>query len=236
MKSYQFIPSNPEIKPYKHDIKAMYAKRLKLKKAGDDRQLPIKLILNSICSKTGQKVNGIIGNLFNPVIFAYITGYTRAQLYRFLACHNLCREVIGFATDSITVNKDLGIDSERVGEFSKGSCGDYIGLQNGFNRMNGEWKQRGFGRLNGRPVENVETAVRNGKLVLTLEVLRDTQIRSAIIQNRINDIGKIRPIKRELNLMADRKRFWLGRLESVNGKTWNDSLPLSLNHFSKQEI
>ncbi len=29
-------------------------------------QLPIKIILNSIYGKTGQKVNRIIGNFFNP--------------------------------------------------------------------------------------------------------------------------------------------------------------------------
>lgn len=39
-----------------------------------------------------------------------------------------------------------------------------------------------------------------------------------------------------VNLNADRKRFWLGKLQSVNDKVCNDSEPMSLNHFAKEEI
>lgn len=51
---------------------------MELKTANDPRQSVIKLILNSIYGKTGQKVKHVIGNLFCPVIFATITGSTRA--------------------------------------------------------------------------------------------------------------------------------------------------------------
>jgi hypothetical protein len=40
--------------------------------------------------------------------------------------------------------------------------------------------------------------------------------RECIIQGRIRDIGKIRPIRRLVNLNADRKRFWLGTLKSID--------------------
>ena len=39
-----------------------------------------------------------------------------------------------------------------------------------------------------------------------------------------------------VNLNADRKRLWLGTLKSVDDGQYNDSLSLSLNHFSKDEI
>jgi len=45
----------------------------------------------------------MIGNLFNPLITSYITGFTRAYLYRFMKKHNLENEVVAFATDSIAV-------------------------------------------------------------------------------------------------------------------------------------
>jgi hypothetical protein len=67
-------------------------------------------------------------------------------------------------------------------------------------------------------------------------VLRNNRLRSSIIQNRIGDIGKIKPQTREFNLNADRKRFWLVRIESMKDGIMNDSMPLSLNYFNKNEI
>ena len=59
---------------------------------------------------------------------------------------------------------------------------------------------------------------------------------SAIIEGRIEDIGKIRPKIKKLNLNEDRKRLWFGELKSVRDKNCNESLPLSFNYFSKDEI
>jgi|GEM_PF-2580511 hypothetical protein len=39
-----------------------------------------------------------------------------------------------------------------------------------------------------------------------------------IIQNQLSEIGKIKPIIREINLNADRKRIYLGELKSVDDK------------------
>ena len=62
-------------------------------------------------------------------------------------------------------------------------------------------------------------------------VNRNNRLRSSILQNRISDIGKIKPITREFNLNADRKRFWLGRIESMADGIMNESMSLSLNYF-----
>ena len=62
-------------------------------------------------------------------------------------------------------------------------------------------------------------------------MLRNNRLRSSILQNTICDIGKIKPETREFNLNADRKRFWLGRIESIEDKIMNESMPLSLNYF-----
>ena len=54
---------------------------------------------------------------------------------------------------------------------------------------------------------------------------------SIIIQDKISDIGKIKTRTREFNLNADRKRFWLGRIESMENKIVNESMPFSLNFY-----
>ncbi len=66
--------------------------------------------------------------------------------------------------------------------------------------------------------------------------LRNSRLRSSIIQNKIQNIGKIKEITKEINLNADRKRFWLGQINSINQKDYNESFPISLNHFKKEEI
>ena len=113
---------------------------------------------------------------------------------------------------------------------------DVYYLQNGFYRFNGEWKQRGLGKLGSKEIEHLETYEKDGKLFYKFNVLRNSRLRSSIIQNKIQDIGKIRPIEREVNLNADRKRLWLGKISSIDNDSLNESVPLSLNYFSKLKI
>jgi hypothetical protein len=237
LNSWQFIPNRPGYYPYAQFICGLYDKRLALKQAQDPMQLPIKIILNSIYGKTGQKVERVIGNLFNPVIFAFITGYTRAQLYRFVVDNGLERDTVAFATDSICTTRDLELNSSQLGDFSLDKSGnDAYYLQNGIYQFDGKWKERGLGSLNGKTIEHVDTIEKDGRLYLKLQVTRSTRLRSSILRGHIQDIGKIEPKIRLVDLDADRKRFWLGKLQSVNNKLCNDSMPISLNHFAKAEI
>jgi len=64
-------------------IQKLYNKRLELKQQNNPLQLPFKIILNAMYGKTGHRNGKKIGNLFNPIIFATITGKTRAQLNQF---------------------------------------------------------------------------------------------------------------------------------------------------------
>ncbi|MDH3793726.1 MAG: hypothetical protein OER78_01470 [Nitrosopumilus sp.] len=218
-------------------IEEQYQKRLELKRQNNPLQLPIKIILNSIYGKTGQSVNHKIGNLFNPVIFAFITGFCRAQLYDFVRKHDIERDVVFFATDSICTTKKINVNSTKLGEFSfDNEASDVFVLQNGFYRFNGKWKQRGLGKLGTREIEHLDTFEKEGRLYHRFVVKRNNRLRSAILQNRIKDIGKIKPETREFNLNADRKRFWLGRIESMDDGIMNESLPLSWNYFDKNKI
>ena len=97
-------------------------------------------------------------------------------------------------------------------------------------------ERAGLGSLGGKTIENVETVEKDGRLFLKINVPRSARLRSSILRGRIGDIGKIKPVTRLVDLDADRKRFWLGRLQSVNDKVCNDSIPISLNYFRKEEM
>ena len=200
LESYQFVPDGKITYPFKDFVESLYQKRLELKKKNNPLQLPIKIILNSIYGKTGQKVNGIMGNLFNPVIFAFITGYTRAYLYRFVIENGIEKDVVSFATDSVCTTKNLKMDSEKLGEFSlEESADDVFVLQNGFYRFNAKWKQRGIGKLGTKEIEHLNTFEKNGKLYYKFKILRNSRLRSSILQNSISDIGKIKEYTREVD-------------------------------------
>ena len=168
------------------------------------------------------------------MIFAFITGFTSAQLYNFVHKQGIERDVVSFATDSICTRAKLDVNSTKLGDFSfDNEATDVFVLQNGFYRFNDSWKQRGLGKLGTREIEHLDTFEKDGRLYYRFNVLRNNRLRSSIIQDKIQDIGKIKPETREFNLNADRKRFWLGRIESMDNGVMNESMPLSLNYFDK---
>lgn len=232
--SYQFI-SRGKKRPFRKFINELYQKRLELKKQNNPMQLPIKIIINSIYGKTGQ-VSHRIGSLFNPVIFSFITGYSRAMLYQFMKKHKLENDIVAFATDSICTTKKVNVNSEKLGEFSLDSMGDdcYF-LQNGFYRINGMWKQRGIGKLGSKEIEHLDTIQRDGKLYYSFKVNRVGRLRNSIITNNLSNIGKFQVYEKQINLNADRKRMWMGELDGINEKS-NGSVPLSFNHFTLDQI
>ncbi|RZD41663.1 MAG: DNA polymerase [Thaumarchaeota archaeon] len=233
--SVQFVPHTKK-KPYKKFINNLYNKRLELKRNNDPMQMPIKIILNSIYGKTGQITNNRVGGMFNPVIFAYITGFTRAMLYQFMKKHQLENHIVAFATDSICITKKLNVNSQKLGGFSFEASGDdcYF-LQNGFYRINGSWKNRGIGRYKGKEIEHLDTIQRDDNLFLIYEELRVGRLISSIVSKNLQNIGKFSKKEKKINLNADHKRFWLERLEGVGTKK-NKSMPLSMNYFDKDEI
>jgi len=228
--SWQYLDENPTY-PYKKFIQKLYNKRLELKQQNNPLELPFKIILNAMYGKTGQRNGKKIGNLFNPIIFATITGKTRAQLNQFCTEHKLEREVIAFATDSICTTTKLNLNSKRLGDFSLDKQGnDVYYLQNGIYRFNESWKNRGLGNLGSKEIEQLETYVKGDKLYRKFTINRVKQLRSSIIQNEISEIGKFKPHVREVDLNADNKRFWLGQISKIDN-TKNCSAPLSANHF-----
>ncbi len=74
------------------------------------------------------------------------------------------------------------------------------------------------------------------KLFYKFKVNRNNRLRYSILSYKISDIGKISAITREINLNADRKRLWLGKIKSIDQSYCNQSIPISLNHIKKFEI
>jgi hypothetical protein len=209
---------------------------MRLKKQNDPMQLPIKIILNSMYGKTGQVYRNRIGNLYNPVIFSFITGTARAMLYDFAKENNLEKELVSFATDSICTTRKINLKSAKLGEFSlENEANDVFFLQNGLYRFNSKWKLRGLGKLGTKQIEHLNTFEKDEKLFYRFKMKRPNRLRSSILSGNLSDIGKFTEKTREVNLNADKKRFWLEFLTGINHKM-NQSLPLSLNHFSKDEI
>jgi len=91
-----------------------------------------------------------------------------------------------------------------------------------------------LGKLGTKEIEHLDTFEKDGRLYYRFNVLRNNRLRSSILQNRVKDIGKIKPETREFNLNADRKRFWLGRIGNMEDEIMNESMPLTFNHFDNR--
>jgi len=102
-------------------------------------------------------------------------------------------------------------------------------LQNGIYRFNGKWKKRGIGNLGNRQIEHLDTIEKDGNLYQVMKVLRVNRLRTAILSDSINEIGKFKTVERLVNLNADRKRMWFEELRDVNDGVMIDSMPISMN-------
>jgi hypothetical protein len=235
LESYQFIPSKSSSYPFRDFIEKMYAKRLELKKQNDPQQQALKLILNSMYGKTAQTTNNRFGNLFNPVIASFITGFARAQLYKFVRDNNLENQVVAFATDSIAIQKKIpDLNSEKLGEMKLDKEADNVYyLSNGYYRFNEFWKNRGIGtdpNEKNVEIEHKDTIEnKDGQLYIEVETTQLQHLKSAIIRNLHKDIGMIRKYRKKVFLNSDRKRLWGKNLERIDDGVMCDSAPINMS-------
>ena len=235
--SWQYVDAKP-IYPYKENIQKWYNYRHELKRKGNPLEQPFKVILNSIYGKTGQRVNGKIGNIFNPVIVSTITGISRAMLYRFITEHGIEKDVVMMYTDSITCTRKLDVNSDKLGEFSLDFEGSIYALQSGFYAKNDKWiKSRGIGQIGDDTILHKDTFVDSkGRIKYSFDKIRVGTIKRNILRGTLEKIGKFENQTRELNLNADRGRLWIGRLTDVRLKERNVSTPFNLNIFDYTKI
>ncbi len=239
LESYQFVPNQDCKYPFREFIKEEYEKRMRLKQEDNPLQLPIKIILNSIYGKTAQTSGNRFGNLFNPIIASYITGFARAQLYSFVVENDLENDVVAFATDSVASRKKIeGLDSMRLGEMKLDKSGtDAIFLSNGFYRINDTWKKRGVGydNVKKQEIEHMDSRIdEDGQFYIMLGATKMTHIKSGILFNRLKDVGKIEQYERKINLNSDRKRLWIpAELMSLSDGSSCDSVPMPIDLVGK---
>ena len=81
---------------------------------------------------------------------------------------------------------------------------------------------------------HIQTIEKDGRSYYKYLVNRTKQFASAIIQNKISEIGRIKEETREVNLNGDYKRFWIGRLSSINDGKMNNSMPLNSEFFQEK--
>ena len=242
LEGYQFIPSsnNDESKYiFKNFILDQYRTRQQLKLQDSPLERTIQLILNSMYGKMAQKTNvgrrmQIMGNLFCPVIASHVTGYTRAQLLSLTHTYGLEQDLVAYATDSITSKKALPsvITNDLGGLKLAEQSNDMFSIQNGFRRSNGKWKLRGLGfdkekKIEIEHIDTVETE--DGRIVLILERKKPQRLKSAIRRGLIEEVGKFKTFKREIDLNADTKRFWPERITTVHSDYCVGSIPLDVN-------
>lgn len=235
LESWQFIPDPDCDYPFKAFIEEQYGRRLALKEKKNPLERTIKIILNSIWGKTAQRINNIMGNLFFPAIAAYVTGFTRAQLYRFMLKNKLEREIVAFATDSIACRKKIpDLNSKILGEMKldkESKKRDVIFLSNGFYMFDGIWKKRGIGNDKEKKVEIEHLTTRideDGQLWIGVRTTKTVHIRSGIIFNKLKDVNKIVEYEKKIRLNSDKKRSWLpAELKSLKDKSFCDSTPIN---------
>jgi len=192
----------------------------------------------SIYGKTGQRVDGKIGNIFNPAIVSSITGISRSMLYRFITEHGIEKDVVMMYTDSICSKKKLDIQSDKFGEFSLDFEGSVYALQSGFYALNGRFeKSRGIGQIGDDTIFHKDTFVDDkGRIKYKFEKIRVGTIKRNILKNSLENIGKFYTETKELNLNGDRGRLWWGRLTDVRKKEHNISSPFPLPEFPVDKI
>jgi hypothetical protein len=110
----------------------------------------------------------------------------------------------------------------------------YIILQNRINCFNSKCKQRVLGKLQDKDIEHLDTIEKDGKLYQVFNLTRVNRLRTSILSNSLEDIGKFSTVKRLVNLNADKKRMWFEDLKDINDGRIIDSLPISMSYFKKE--
>jgi len=67
-----------------------------------------------------------------------------------------------------------------------------------------------------------------------MKILKVGRLRTEILSDSIQNIGKFKTVKRLGNFNADKKRLWFQDLRDVNDCKIINSIPLSLNWYNKK--
>ena len=90
--------------------------------------------------------------------------------------------------------------------------------------------------MGNKQIEHLDTIEKDGKLYQVFNLLRVNRLRTAILSDTIDQIGKFKTVERLVNLNADKKRLWFKEIKNIEDKIMIDSMPISLNYIEKNSI
>lgn len=202
-------------KIFKKFVDVLYNLRKEQKENGDVLEIVTKLLMNSLYGKFGmRKIEEVnitsqevtrTPKLYNgmccyPIIASYITSYARLLMYDYVKEES----VIYTDTDSVITNKNLGLDSNIMGEMKlEGFFPEGIFIKPKFyylkNDKKEEIKIKGIPRATKEDIFNII----DGKTINKWKFLR---LRSSI--NRKSKVNKIYVEEKTLSLIEN-KRLWV---------------------------
>jgi hypothetical protein len=236
---WEFVGRGLKERPFKK-IAETYAKRQRMKDAGDPAEFALKLALNSMYGKFAQRISATRGKpRFHDIVYAgVITSACRAKLYN--ACFDE-DSVVTFNTDAAYLTKPAIFATENpdLGEW-KGERYDGIQiLQSGVFRLKkgGVWlpsKGRGFGDRS-VPWDSIVAAWKEGRTTATVK-LKDRFVshRFADARARLELAGTWEPVRRTVNVAATGKRADLPNWREHNPATelrWTAPESVGISEF-----
>jgi hypothetical protein len=223
-------------------IAELYEKRKEAKKAGDKTlELVLKIIMNSLYGKFAEKQFSVraslkklpesreitIGDqkfyvrelnkpglLFCPILAAYITAQTRAQLLE--TCKGYFGHIIAFATDSILTTKAFIEESEKLGGWKLETEGEALILMSGVYTIRNDHEVksrfRGFPLYGTDFIELLEKNKDKDKIVFEFEkALKLGEVIAFHNMYSLEDLNIFRTIEKDLTCYSDEKRDWLSQ-------------------------
>ena len=67
--------------------------------------------------------------------------------------------------------------------------------------------------IGNKQIEHLNTIEKDGKLYQVFNLLRVNRLRTAILSNSIDEIGKFKTVERLVNLNVDKKRLWFKEIK-----------------------
>lgn len=126
--------------PFKEYVQKLYEDKSRYKNKDEMMYECVKRVLNGFYGKNIQRTNGRIGNCFNPIYAAKITGSCRRQVWDAVKDHQ--KDVIGIQTDSAIMKEEIDIDlGNGLGQWGKKEFREGIFLLSGVYEMIGESKK-----------------------------------------------------------------------------------------------
>lgn len=236
-------------------IPELAARRLELKEAGDERNIVLKLALNSLYGKTaqGQREIGIIPPFQNYYIAGYITAFTRAKLLaQSFEDGKYGSSAIQFATDGIFANSRANNIRRSSSDFGGWEfthipvpiCYIQGGIYYAENKVSGKDKRRTRG-FNANALESVDVfnAWRKfynnsgiAESAISANESRFFGIGTTIATGNWSRFGRFITVKRELSFFTPSKQFANAGGELLTGEYEWQYLAPRIRGLSKSEM